>query len=978
MVLSLHAVGPLSLLLWLNNVCGVSSVTVPAEVYLGGVFAPMSTKGDALQQREHLAAFVMAINEINNRTDGLYDDILVNTTLKYSVHGGSTMQGALSNFFKFSSAFDNAGVFGIVNTLSNDNAFYVNQLATNMKIPTIVTFANNGAFYDTLSFPYTTKVNTLVTHELFGIREAICQYSGKAMMFLGLGWEDIQGLYEMQESLIYAAATKGCALTYFTSIAIRGDMSDMSSYVLQAKLSGVRYFILVTPPHQTAAIIEQGHTYAAFDENTVLFTHERGFANLTSYFTAEANVTDIMTGLFVVKYWANYNVNRTAVAKGFSQRWRQQPSTAGYYARGYWHCAQSTDDLGLRIYRSIRNNVTQCIGLDYPSYDEAGYDLQPFTAHTYDATIVMAKAVDYAIRNGLDYKDPAVLQGILVSQTNFEGASGPIRFNAGLAPFSYDGKGTRAVGIHYNITNFSPDLYRSGADNYMATVGFYDATTLTLDMCTSESPEEGCSLPRFRLKTGESFTAPPPGSPPPIYTKMTRSWQVLFLVLAGFVAVLVLVFGTLIICFRQSKVIKASQPLILGCILVGGLMAAARVVIGSLDKNQELCVAEFWTGHLAFVIMIGSLLVKAYRVHCIINTKQLRRVTFSVLDAFKILVVIVVLVSGYLVAASFYGKPYLRIDTVVASNQATITKYCGMHHAVYQYALYGFEGVLMVVTYRICWETRNVPAIVNGAGWISSAMTVIVLTSLLILPIVYFLNLPPYTNEFIAALGFVVCSSAALCLIFVPKVLGVMFKTCSDDHKHKKGPSLIDTLIAAGASDRPSLHQRKSKFIHDADDLLRNKHAAERLIICQEQLMGWQAMVLNEQGNMILGVDKSDIPANVPRRGSNRIAPDNGGDNVVVRRHSSYQAVWDQGSLVSGAEFGDNTLFTSRHGVNGSSNGRSPNAVNDSKSNDGDNGVKLFSANHQSQESDSEGPAHHRRHRGVTAPSNVLEIESTL
>jgi hypothetical protein len=142
--------------------------------------------------------------------------------------------------------------------------------------------------------------------------------------------------------------------------------------------------------------------------------------------------------------------------------------------------------------------------------------------------------------------------------------------------------------------------------------------------------------------------------------------------------------------------------------------------------------------------------------------------------------------------------------------------------------------------------------------------------------------------------------------------------------------------------------------------------------------MGWQAMVLNEQGNMILGVDKSDIPANVPRRGSNRIAPDNGGDNVVVRRHSSYQAVWDQGSLVSGAEFGDNTLFTSRHGVNGSSNGRSPNAVNDSKSNDGDNAVKLFSANHQSQESDSEGPAHHRRHQGVTAPSNVLEIESTL
>jgi hypothetical protein len=884
------------------------ALVVPSEVNIGGIFAPLSTLGDALQQREHLAAFIMAINEINDKTDGLYDDVLPNTTLRFAVHSGNTMAGALDNFLKFETSFSNEGVCGIVNTLSNDNALYVNQLATNMKIPTIMSYANNGAFYSALAYPFVTKVNSLVTHEMFPLQSAACAFGQKIALFVGLQDEDVQALYEMSLAFLYAYSFGECQLSVLAEVVIRADVSDMSSYVQGAIATGARYFVMMTPVAQTAAFLEAGAKLGLLNENTVVLTNERGAANVTDYFSAGTNVSDVLTGFFAIKYRPGYYTNRTDEAIGFSHRWREQPSTAG---NGSQACDLTTDSTGnFHLYRGIVNNQTVCTGLDFSTYEAAGFDMQPYTALTYDATVVMAKAVHTAIYAGLDYNDATVLQNLLVSTTSHTGASGPISFNAGFAAFEYDGKGTRAVGLHYNITNFNPQLYTSGSKEFMATVGYYDADTRSLTICTdTDALTSDCVAPTFRLLSADgSRSTPPPDAPAPIYVSIKSNFSLLmvFYFMASLIALQVLVFTAFTIYYRRSKVVKASQPLLLGCIMLGGLVAAARIIVGSMNKSRNICVAEFWTGHLAFIIMIGSLFVKSYRVHCIINTRQLRRVTFSVFDAFKILIYIVLAATAYMVIATIIGEPYVRLLTTTMANQDTITKYCGMHLRQYQLALYACEAVLLIIGFHICWETRNVPDIVNESKQISSAMSVIVLVSLLILPIVYFLDLPPYTNEFVAALGFGFSAVITLGLIFIPKMLNVMFNTCNEDSKNHTKVTVIDSL--GSSSDRPTVRKRKTKFVHDAEDLLRDKHQTERLMICQEQLMGWQAMVLNEQGNLILGSLKDAAPAE-PRPG-HQVHPhphqphlagagsgSHGSRDELLRHRSSHQALWEQSNF---------------------------------------------------------------------------------
>jgi hypothetical protein len=56
----------------------------PKEIHFAGFFAPLNASGYRdVKQLEHLAAFIMAINEINNKTDGVYDDLLPETLIIY-------------------------------------------------------------------------------------------------------------------------------------------------------------------------------------------------------------------------------------------------------------------------------------------------------------------------------------------------------------------------------------------------------------------------------------------------------------------------------------------------------------------------------------------------------------------------------------------------------------------------------------------------------------------------------------------------------------------------------------------------------------------------------------------------------------------------------------------------------------------------------------------------------------------------------
>jgi ABC-type branched-subunit amino acid transport system substrate-binding protein len=844
-----HEWGRVAAVLIVTCVYCVSFVSC-LDVHIGGIFAPISPLGvlDRAQQ-EHLAAFVMAINEINDKTDGMYDDLLNGTTIKFAAQQGPSMKTAATNFITLAESFDNQGLFGVVNSLPSLEGMYVIQLAVNLGIPNILSVTNNGALNEHATYPYMAKTVPLVSHQGVALQRLLCSYGPKTkfVLVVSLSEEDIAAYLEFAYAYIaqyYGGVCKNPALGV---VSVLTDQTSMTTTARSVKATGGRYFVFLLPSYQAAALLEEGYKTGAFDEYSVILTTDRGINNITSQFTAEADVTSMMTGVFSLKYWANYYTNRTSAAKGFARRWREQPSRAG--TAGV--CDSTTDDDGnFYLYKATVNQTTVCTGLNFSAYDESGFDMQPYTALTYDATIMMATAVHKAIVNGTDYMNPLVIQDALVEIVMPDGASGPIQLSKGQPANQYDTLGERLTGIEYLVTNFNPSLYESGSADYFVTVAYYDAENMTIEACSS-TDSDACYERTYGVATDGSTANPPASSPPTIVEHLDPAIKTIFRVMSWAIIGLSVVIAGLIVWYRNHRVMKASQPISLLCILVGALFAAARIIVGGIDKDRELCVAQFWTGHLAFVIMIGSLFVKSYRVHCIVNTRKLRRVTFSAMDAFLLLVAIVTTVVVYLAISTKFGVPNMRVLSETVSNQETVWKYCGMQRPQFQTALYACETVMMIIGFRTCWEIRNVPDIVNESKQISSAMSVIVLVSALLLPIVSFLNLPPFTIEFISALGFGFGAIVTLALLFAPKLIAIAH---TRSNENRTGESRVAALTAHGGSTdeaSTSVRQRRSKFIQDAEELLRHKSHGQRLEFCQEQLLGWQAMVLSVQGHMM-------------------------------------------------------------------------------------------------------------------------------
>jgi hypothetical protein len=815
-----------------------ADAAVPQRIQIGGFFAPLSPSNHLYKdQAEHLAAFVMAVNDINNKADGVFDDVLPNTTIEIAVGTENSLVSSAINAVALEASFGGKGVVAAVNTLHNEGALMVSQLLTKLKTATAVTVANSGQFNDKSIFPYTVNIRPIVSRQGMVLQNMICLSEvRKVVVFAATDADNMQMMSEFQDESI-------CELDILAVISVRSELSDFSYEIEQAIPTGSRYFLMFLPTHLNALFIEQGYAAGLFHDNTVLYTTINGATNITQYFSPETDVSRVLTGFLFSKFYPNYYMGRNEMANDFAHRWRLQPSRAGSIVNGKSVCDTSTDDSGNYLYQVVRNKSATCTGLDFSGYTSSGSNIHAYTALTYDSTILIAKAIDAAINKGLDYEDPAVIYDLMVHNVSFAGASGPLRLFMGYPEYGFHGEGNRDAGTQYSFNNFHPDLYASGSGNFMVKIGVFDGHDRTFTSCAPVDNVE-CFLPTYSAMTDGSYNIPPRDTPPVIIQNISGAFSALCFAMTAIIVALVLIFGLFTAFNLRSKVIKASQPLLLCCILVGGLIAAARIALGGLPKDDGVCAAEIWCGHLTFSVMIGSLFVKSYRVHCVVNTKKLTRVTFSAAAAFRLLLTIVSAVVVYLIVLHAVGQPRMFFEAAVVANQETDIRFCELQYPQFQTALFIIEGLMLIISFRVCWEIRNVPDIVNESKQISTAMSVIVLISVLILPIVYFLGLPQETRELVASFGFGFGSIVTLVLLFVPKIM-VRYQWNGAKISAKVAAEVM--LSGKYRSVPANGHGDTAQADLEAEALLKGKTKEQKLLICAENMRRWQAMLLAQQ-----------------------------------------------------------------------------------------------------------------------------------
>jgi hypothetical protein len=820
---------------------------VPPSVRIGGLFAPISSSDKVFRdEAEHLAAFVMAARDINNKTDGIYDDLLPGTTFEIAVGFENSLPTAATSAVSLATkSFGGQGVDAVVISLLNTNALLVTQMLDVMNLMTVLSVAFSGAFAEESLYPWAVNIRPLISRHGMAIQNVVCLSTArKIVVFAGTDEDSLQIMSQFQDESI-------CKLDILAVIGIRSELNDMSYEIAQGLRTGARYFVNFLQADQNAWLIEQGYEAGLFHDNTVIYTTSNGVVNITSYFSPTTDVAHVLTGLLYTKYVPNYYLKTAPEAINFARRWSMQPSRAGEVVNGIHTCDQTKDDSGNYLYQVAMNNKTTiCTGLNFSLYSSEGSNLLQYTPLTYDATIMLAMAMDLAIRTGLDYKDPYTLLSLMVTNISFDGATGPVNLFPGYAEYGYSGRGMRNAGTQYYLNNFNPSLYSSGSTNYMVHTGTFDGDSRVFTPCAPVD-SISCFLPVYSAETDGSYNNPPADSPPVIVMTISSAFSALCLTMAAIVVFLVAAFGLFTMCHRRSRVIKASQPVLLICILLGGVIASLRIGAGGLAKNDSVCAAEVWFGHLAFAIMIGSLFVKSYRVHCIVNTRTLVRVMFSTMRAFRLLLGIVVAMVVGLAVTHAVGKPHMRTQSTTAANQQTDIYYCSLKYPQFQTALFVMEGLMLAVSFRVCWEIRNVPDVVNESKQISTAMSAIVLVSVLILPIVYFLGLSQFTQELVASFGFGFGAIVTLTLLFVPKIM-IQYRLNSSRLSAKVAMEAILTSdkkyhkVNGGAGNDDATTDATVLDL-EAEALLKGKSKEEKLIICTEQQRRWQLLLLSQQ-----------------------------------------------------------------------------------------------------------------------------------
>jgi hypothetical protein len=136
-------------------------------------------------------------------------------------------------------------------------------------------------------------------------------------------------------------------------------------------------------------------------------------------------------------------------------------------------------------------------------------------------------------------------------------------------------------------------------------------------------------------------------------------------------------------------------------------------------------------------------------------------------------------------------------------------------------------------------------------------MSAIVLVSVLIMTIVFFLGLPHHTQELIASFGFGFGAIVTLALLFVPKImvqyhlnsarLSTKFGTVEPLVSSKKKYNNGATVTPADGTTVGTAVRTATSQLQEAEALLKGKSKQEKLLFCQDKMRLWQGLLMRQQ-----------------------------------------------------------------------------------------------------------------------------------
>jgi hypothetical protein len=362
----------------------------PASINLGGIFSQLNSAGlpdaNALQAQ---AAFIIAVNQINNKTDGIFDDILPDTMIKIAVRHTDNKQSTVKAMSSLLDAtIGGEKVQAIVNGLSDDVSTFEYAMAEYAEV-----FVLRAVTPETLSTttPGRVSLQPNLAQETTMLQFMMCTSNTQELAVISDGGaESLEAMNRLTDGLI-------CPVNVLSTTVV----GSSSSFDMLSGLSPLRdsrfnvYFLLLSDPAVTGRVLETAYDLGLFREGVLVFLS--GSAASSDIWklgmTTGADVPSMMRGDLAFKYTPNFSLLNTAAGMNFISQWSEQQAT--HNATGMCNAAVDDSLDSHPLYISYADGVT-CAGLDFSLFASPA-QLSTRVSSVYDAVVAFAVGMHFRL-----------------------------------------------------------------------------------------------------------------------------------------------------------------------------------------------------------------------------------------------------------------------------------------------------------------------------------------------------------------------------------------------------------------------------------------------------------------------------------------------------------------------------------------------------------------------------------------------------
>jgi hypothetical protein len=208
----------------------------------------------------------------------------------------------------------------------------------------------------------------------------------------------------------------------------------------------------------------------------------------------------------------------------------------------------------------------------------------------------------------------------------------------------------------------------------------------------------------------------------------------------------------------------------------------------------------------------------------------------------------------YLAIYAGVGNPHASYKVYVIDKlQEGWHEMCSDTYPEFATTIYAIEAALIIYGARLCWLTKDVPDALNDSKPIAASMSVIILISGLVFPIVFLLPLTPASKTIITGVGFFLASMFTTAILILPKAY-MLFQGADLDHKmnivYPKNVRGVrgGTKIADKEENSDSIADSTPQYAVNAKiDPASRKNRPENIVICKAEIEKWNKLLLQLQ-----------------------------------------------------------------------------------------------------------------------------------